>query len=81
MAFADEAARLIIRGRDPSTLDQPKAQLGADTIAVRNDAGRIADGVALADTLKQHGVKLDVVFINADVTQLAALEAVKENVW
>ena len=38
LAFANEGARLVITGRDQSTLDQAKAQLSSDSIAIRNDA-------------------------------------------
>lgn len=81
LAFAHEGARVVITGRDQSTLDQAKARLGADSITIRNDAGQVADGDALAQTLKQQGVKLDVVFINAGITRFAALENVHEDLW
>lgn len=81
LAFANEGARLVITGRDQSTLDQAKAQLGPDSIAIRNDAGRIADGYALAEILKQRGVMLDAVFINAGLATFTALEGVTESLW
>jgi NAD(P)-dependent dehydrogenase (short-subunit alcohol dehydrogenase family) len=81
LAFAKEGARLVITGRDQSTLDQVQARLGADAIAIRNDAGRIADGDALAAILRQRGVTLDAVFINAGVAKFAGLEAMDERLW
>lgn len=81
LAFATEGARLVITGRDQSALDDAKAQLGPDSIAVRNDAGQIADADALAEILKQQGVVLDVVFINAGIAKFAALETVEESLW
>jgi NAD(P)-dependent dehydrogenase (short-subunit alcohol dehydrogenase family) len=81
LAFATEGARLVITGRDQSALDQAKSQLGADAIAVRNDAGQIADADVLAEILKQRGVLLDAVFINAGIAKFAALEAVDEGSW
>ena len=80
-AFAHEGARVVITGRDQSTLDQARTRLGADSITIRNDAGQIADGAALAQTLKQHGIKLDAVFINAGITRFAPLESVQEDMW
>ena len=53
LAFANEGARLVITGRDQSTLDQAKAQLSDDSIAIRNDAGQIADPDALAQIKEQ----------------------------
>ena len=81
LAFAGEGARVVITGRDPSTLDQAKARLGVDSLAIRNDASRIADATVLAETLGRQGLRLDAVFINAGVVRLAALEAVDERLW
>jgi len=71
----------VITGRDPSTLDQAKARLGVDSLAIRNDASRLADASVLAETLGRQGLRLDAVFINAGVVRLAALEAVDERLW
>jgi NAD(P)-dependent dehydrogenase (short-subunit alcohol dehydrogenase family) len=81
LAFAKEGARVAITGRDQSTLDKAAAQLGKDAIAVRNDAGNLADGINLANLLQQQGVSLDAVFINAGVAKLAPFEATEEEMW
>jgi NAD(P)-dependent dehydrogenase (short-subunit alcohol dehydrogenase family) len=81
LAFAKEGARVVITGRDQSTLDKAAEQLGKDAIAVRNDAGALADGIQLADLLKQRAVKLDAVFINAGVAMMAPLDATEEEMW
>jgi NAD(P)-dependent dehydrogenase (short-subunit alcohol dehydrogenase family) len=81
LAFAKEGARVVITGRDQATLDQAAAQLGEKVIAVRSDAGSVADGIRLATLLQQEGVMLDAVFINAGVAKLAPFEAVGEEMW
>jgi NAD(P)-dependent dehydrogenase (short-subunit alcohol dehydrogenase family) len=81
LAFAREGARVVITGRDQATLDQARAQLGAGALAFRNDAGRVADATALADTLTRQNIRLDAVFINAGVVRLAPLDAVEEQTW
>jgi NAD(P)-dependent dehydrogenase (short-subunit alcohol dehydrogenase family) len=81
LAFAKEGARVVLTGRDQTTLDKAAGQLGKNVIAVRSDAGSVADGVKLAAVLQQQGVMLDAVFINAGVAKLAPFEAVGEEMW
>jgi NAD(P)-dependent dehydrogenase (short-subunit alcohol dehydrogenase family) len=81
LAFAREGARVVITGRDPSTLEQARAQLGAGALAMRSDAGRVADASGLAETLGRQGIRLDAVFINAGVVRLGPLDAVEERIW
>lgn len=81
MEFAKQGARVIITGRDQTTLDQAKMQLGANAIALRNDAGDIQAAKALAAHLTERGVTLDALFINAGVAKFAPLESVDEDLW
>lgn len=81
LAFAKEGARVVLTGRDQTTLDKAAAQLGKNVIAVQSDAGNVADGIKLAEVLQQQGVMLDAVFINAGVAKLAPFEAVGEEMW
>jgi NAD(P)-dependent dehydrogenase (short-subunit alcohol dehydrogenase family) len=81
LQFAGQGARVVITGRDPATLDQAKAQLGAGAIALRNDAGEQGAAKALADALRAQGITLDAVFINAGVAKFAPLEGVDEALW
>jgi NAD(P)-dependent dehydrogenase (short-subunit alcohol dehydrogenase family) len=81
LAFAKEGARVVITGRDQSTLDQAKSRLGDGSLAIRNDAGRIADADALADLLKQRNIKLDAVFINAGIGWFVPFLDTDEDLW
>ena len=81
LAFAKEGARVVLTGRDQATLDKAAAQLGKNVIAMRSNAGNVADGIKLAGLLQQEGVMLDAVFINAGVAKLAPFEAVGEEMW
>ena len=78
-AYAAEGARVYITGRNAETLAAAAAETGA--IAIRNDAGRIADVRALAARLSADGVQLDAVFLNAGVARFAGLSDATEALW
>jgi NAD(P)-dependent dehydrogenase (short-subunit alcohol dehydrogenase family) len=80
-AFAAEGARVVITGRDAATLEQARTTLGADAVALTNDAGRIGDATALAAELTTRGLRLDAVFLNAGVAKLLPMEQVDEALW
>jgi NAD(P)-dependent dehydrogenase (short-subunit alcohol dehydrogenase family) len=78
-AFAAEGARVVITGRDETTLAKAQAELGA--VAIRNDAGTVASAKALADALTERRIRLDAVFINAGVAKFAGLADAEEALW
>ncbi len=82
LAFAREGARVVITGRDPSTLDQAQAQLGVEALAIRNDASRIARGHRTGRDARPAGSAARCgVPSTPGVARLAALEAVDERLW
>ncbi|MFH8366402.1 glucose 1-dehydrogenase [Streptomyces sp. NPDC018031] len=64
-----EGARVVITGRDDARLDAAVAELagGDRVLAVRADAGDLADLDALTATIRERYGRLDVVFANAGV--------------
>lgn len=80
-AFAAEGARVIITGRDTVALEQAKAALGPDAVALVNDAGRLMDAKALAAALAAADLRLDAVFLNAGTAKFAAFPDVDEALW
>jgi NAD(P)-dependent dehydrogenase (short-subunit alcohol dehydrogenase family) len=80
-AFAAEGARVVITGRDNEALEQAKAILGANAVAVTSDAGNTADAQSLASILAANGVRLDAVFVNAGAAKFAAFQDVDETLW
>lgn len=80
-AFAREGARVVITGRDAKALEQARAQLDADAIAVQNDAAAPEAPAALARALTERDIKLDAVFLNAGVARFAGLEQADGNLW
>jgi NAD(P)-dependent dehydrogenase (short-subunit alcohol dehydrogenase family) len=79
--FAQEGARVIITGRDQATLDSAREQIGSSTIALKNDQGDIQAAKLLAATLREQGISLDAVLINAGIAKFAPLADVEESLW
>ncbi|KRE86240.1 short-chain dehydrogenase [Rhodanobacter sp. Soil772] len=80
-AFAEEGARVVITGRDAAALAEAKVALGSDSVAIRNDAGSIAQAGELAAALSSLGIRLDAVFINAGTAKFAPFADVDEAQW
>jgi NAD(P)-dependent dehydrogenase (short-subunit alcohol dehydrogenase family) len=80
-AYAAEGARVVITGRDAATLEQAKAALGPQALALRNDAGSITAAKQLASELAARHIKLDAVFINAGIAKFAPFAEVDEALW
>ncbi|MES3024542.1 MAG: SDR family oxidoreductase [Pseudomonadota bacterium] len=81
MQFAREGARVVITGRDAATLAQASEQIGAGTIALRNDQGDAKAAKLLAHTLKEQGITLDAIFLNAGVAKFAPFADIDETLW
>lgn len=80
-AYANEGARVVITGRDEETLARAQAEIGHGAIALRNDAGSIAEAKRLATALQEKDLQLDAIFINAGVAKFAPLSDVAEALW
>lgn len=80
-AYAAEGARVIITGRDTAALDEARAALGEQALALRNNAGSLDDARRLAAALAQRDILLDAVFINAGVAKFAPFADVDEAMW
>lgn len=80
-AYAAEGARVVITGRDTTSLAQAQAALGAGSVAIGNDAASLPAAKQLAQELTAKGLTLDAVFINAGVAKFAAFADVDESLW
>lgn len=76
--FRDEGAQLIITGRNPERLAAAQQELGNETMAIRSEAGNLAEIDALMEQIKNRFGKLDVLFANAAVAKAAPTELVSE---
>lgn len=72
-------ARLVIFGRNATTLEQARQALGGDTLAVQGDVTNVADLERLFAQVNDHFGKVDVLFVNAGRTTLASIGDVTED--
>lgn len=79
--FAREGARVVITGRDQATLDSARELIGGAAIAIRNDQGESKAGRELAALLREHGLRLDAVFLNAGIGKFAPFDQIDEALW
>jgi NAD(P)-dependent dehydrogenase (short-subunit alcohol dehydrogenase family) len=77
--FKDNGAKVVIAARDAKTLADARASLGAEgVLAVSADVQKQADLRALFAQAHAAFGKVDVVFANAGIVQMGAVDAVTE---
>jgi NAD(P)-dependent dehydrogenase (short-subunit alcohol dehydrogenase family) len=72
--FIAEGARVIVTGSTSSSVDQARKELGGAAKLVVSDASDAAAQKALAATVRESFVKLDILFVNAGKAQFAPVE-------
>src|SRR3954447_5895437 len=71
--LVDEGAYVFITGRRQSELDVAVKQIGKNNVTgVQGDVSNIADLDRLYDTVKQQKGRIDVLFANAGIIELAS---------
>src|SRR6266705_1797728 len=77
--FVDEGAYVFITGRRHSELDAAVKQIGKNVTGVQGDVSNLADLDRLYDTVKQQKGRIDVLFANASIIELAPLGSITES--
>jgi len=77
-AFVDEGAYVFITGRRQSELDSAVKYIERNVTAVRGDVSNLADLDHLYETVRKQKGRIDVLFANAGVGELAPLGAISE---
>ena len=72
--FVAEGARVAITGTNPKNLEAARGELGVDVLVIASDASEVAAQKTLAETVRQAFGGLDVLFINAGIVDMRALE-------
>jgi NAD(P)-dependent dehydrogenase (short-subunit alcohol dehydrogenase family) len=76
--FKQEGARIIVTGRDEKALAQAELTLGEGTVAIRSDAGKLADVAQLIDAVKDRFGGLDVLVLNAGLAPFRPFDTIDE---
>src|SRR5439155_8970300 len=80
-AYAREGASVVITGRDEKTLQAAAKEIGPNTLAIRSDAGKLADiDNAIAAIHKRFG-KIDALFVNAGIAKFVPLDEVSDGLF
>jgi NAD(P)-dependent dehydrogenase (short-subunit alcohol dehydrogenase family) len=76
--FVQEGAYVFITGRRQSELDKAVKQIGRNVMGVQSDVSNLADLDRLYETVKQQKGRIDVLFVNAGVHDIAPLGSITE---
>ncbi len=76
--FISEGATVVITGRRQEALDTAVTQLGAGTVGVQADAGKLTDLDRLSQQINQKFGRLDVLFANAGSGEFGTIDQITE---
>jgi NAD(P)-dependent dehydrogenase (short-subunit alcohol dehydrogenase family) len=65
--FIAQGAKVVITGRNQSSIDEAVAKLGSNAIGIRADAAKLSDTENLVAQVQAQFGKVDVLFVNAGV--------------
>ena len=77
-AYSREGAQVAIIGRDEKTLQSASREIGPGTLALKSDAGKIADIEKAMAQIKEKFGHIDALFVNAGGGKFIPLEQVTE---
>jgi NAD(P)-dependent dehydrogenase (short-subunit alcohol dehydrogenase family) len=77
-AYAQEGAQVAITGRNEKTLQVAAKEIGDGTLAIRSDAGKVADVEAAMMKIKDRFGRIDALFVNAGIGKFVPFEQVTE---
>jgi len=72
--FLKEGARVAITGKNPSTLDAARKELGPEVLVIASDASDASAQKDVAKSIQQVFGQLDILFANAGVVDMRPIE-------
>jgi NAD(P)-dependent dehydrogenase (short-subunit alcohol dehydrogenase family) len=79
--FLAEGARVAVTGRNPTALEAARKELGDELLTIASDAGDVPSQKKVAETIRQEFGRLDILFLNAGIVEMAPLEAWDEGAF
>ena len=79
--FSQEGAKVVIAGRDRTTLDEAALAIGRDVLALQTDVADLNQIDQLYDAIATKFGKIDVLFANAGIGRFTPLENTTEAVY
>lgn len=76
--FKDQGASVVIVGRNPKSLEEAKAGLGGDTLAIQADISQVDQICHAMSQIKAAFGRIDVLFANAGVSDCPPIEETDE---
>jgi NAD(P)-dependent dehydrogenase (short-subunit alcohol dehydrogenase family) len=76
--FVAEGAQVFITGRRPAKLEAGEKEIGSNVTSIQGDVAKLADLDRVFAQIKREKGKLDIVFANAGVAELAPLGEITE---
>lgn len=76
--FHAEGASVIVTGQSEASLAEAQRELPTGIVALRADARHIGDAERVAQLVRERFGRLDVVFLNAGIAQIAPFDHVSE---
>lgn len=78
--FHQEGAKVIITGRNQTTLDAA-AQVGSGIVAIRSDAANLRDITDLFAKVSEYVDKIDILFLNAGIARFVPIQQIDEKLF
>ena len=72
--FVEEGARVAITGKNPSTLEEARKELGSGVLILASDSSEVAAQKKVAETIRATFGGLDILFVNAGIAALGPVE-------
>ena len=74
--LVEDGARVLVTGRNPTTMQEAQAALGDRLTAVQSDAASLEDIAALAERTRSDFGEIDLLFLNAGITRWISFDEV-----